>query len=241
MSTRQEKVVKVKRNRDKNLRKRQKGIAGSSVATIPIPAQSQKAIFFKDIVPNRIVSRLKYICNRILSNTGLNTCSIQFRSNGLYDVDPAVASSSVPGFAEWLTLYQRYRVLKCHTKCTFVNREAFPVIINLGFDTQPYTANTKVLAYYEGSNQKTQILGTNAASFGTTIEMSRGPEIVGDNMALNDFGYTGTVASNPSSLWYHSISADASYLGTVFTTLGVAVRWETEFETEFFERKSLFN
>jgi hypothetical protein len=201
--------------------------------------RNSRAVFLKDIVPEKVLVKLKYIVNRSLSNAGINTCSIQLRANGMYDLDPALASTATPGFVEWGAFFRRYRVMKVATKCTFCNREVFPVILNLGFEPTLYAANAKTIGFYAGSNQMTELSGANS-NVVVKMGMSKNAEqITGDPMVWTDIGYTGTTGTNPGSLFYVSISADASYLGAVFTALGVSVRWETEFEVEFFERSAL--
>jgi hypothetical protein len=195
----------------------------------------------KDIVPEKVVTKLKYIVNRSLTNVGINTASIQLRANGMYDIDPAIASTATPGFNEWGNFFRRNRVLKVHSKITFCNREVFPVICNLGMEPVSFGAGAKTIAYYAGSNQITDMLGANS-NVVVKLQMTKDAEqVVGDATVWTDINYTGTTGANPSSLFYVSASVDASYLGAVFTALGVGIRWETEFEVEFFERSSLTN
>jgi hypothetical protein len=200
----------------------------------------KKEVLFKDIVPPSVIVRLKYLVNRRLNNAGLNTASIQLRANGLYDVDPAIASTPVPGFVEWMTMFQRYRVLKVKSTCRFVALDgSIPPIVNLGMGNTFHAANAKTIGYFEGSDQKTQIANINNA--GIQLSMTRSsPEIIGDMEADAEEQYIGTNATNPVNLWFVSIAADVSYLGAAYVN-GLGIRWETEFYAEFYLRRNLFN
>jgi hypothetical protein len=196
-------------------------------------------VYFKDIVPPSLVTKLKYIVSRILNNAGFNTASIQLNANGVFDVDPSLASTAVPGFAEYATLYNKYRVKKVRSTCTFVNREAFPVIINLGFDRDFYSANSKTQASFESENQKTMILPANQSGSPITLRMVRtDAQMIGDLEAEGSANWANFVTGNPASLFFTSIAASVANLGAVFV-LGLVVRWEVEFDVEFYDAKHL--
>lgn len=211
---------------------------GASVANIN-NYKGNEMVMFKQIVPPRVMTRLKYLVNRTLVNAGFGTASIQLNANGLFDVDPTLGSPSVAGFTELSQLYSRNRVYAVRSRCTFVNRESYPVIANIGFESVFITANTKTLNQFENVNNKTIILPA-SGRLSSTLEIRKTAlDIVGDEQVYTDFGYCGTSVANPTSLFYASAAVDATYLATVFTANGVAVRWELEFDVEFYERKIL--
>lgn len=228
-----------KTNKSNNRRKKGNRNQNNGKA-LETQALSLKVVRIHNIVPPRVITTLKYIVNGTLNNVGGATASRQMNANGIYDVDPAVASTAVPGFAEWITFYQRYRVLKVRSSCKYSNSEAFAVVVNLGFEPVFYAANAKTQAYYEGSCQKNDLLPVQSRVVGRPLSMTkRTVDVVGDAMALNDLNYTGTSGTNPASLFYTSISA-TSVTGAFFTVgNGVAIRWEIFFDVEFFERRTL--
>jgi hypothetical protein len=200
--------------------------------------ENRKLVLFKNIVPDRVMTRLKYLVNRTLVNNGINTATIQLRANGMFDVDPSLASPSVLGFPELSALYGKNKVYAVNQKCTFCNRETNPVMVCLGFDTNPYS--NKLLANFENANSKVVMLPAGPSAVPKTLQIRRTAEqVIGDETVLTDAGYSGTSLANPSFLWYCSIAGDLSYLGSVFTLQGVAVSYEIEFDVEFYERKNL--
>jgi hypothetical protein len=51
-----------------------------------------------------------------------------FKLNSLYDPDGTGVGGQPSGFAPWMGLYTRYRVVKCVVDVTFQNRVAWPVL-----------------------------------------------------------------------------------------------------------------
>lgn len=233
--------TKRQKRKGKSKRKGKGNVSFSETTANKFANNHQKLVLFKDIIPPSVMVRLKYIVNRSLNNAGLNNASIQLRANGLYDVDPALASTPVPGFVEWMTMFTKYRVLKTTSKCTFIGRDAaLAPIVNLGMGNTFHAANAKTIGYFEGSDQKTIIVPGLSGTV-KTLSMSRNTtQIVGDEEAMAEEQYSGTNAANPVNLTFVSVAADVSYLGAAFVN-GVSIRWETEFWSEFYLRRNLFN
>ncbi len=222
-------IKKEKRNR----RKRNNNISPDRVERL-------RVVRVHDIMPPRILTTLKYLVGRQLVNNGGTTASIQLNANGIFDVDPAVASTSVAGFTEFMGFYRRFRVLKVRSVCTFINNESFPLVINLGFEPTFYAANGKTIGFYEGSHQKTKLVPRTQTAAGITLSMTKtGIEVVGDPIVQFELNYTGNSGANPNALWYTSVSVSSANLGLPLTLNGVSIRWETHFFVEFFERVNL--
>jgi hypothetical protein len=226
----------------KNTKKSKKGRQQKSQQTGTVDLQRmhgpKRLLFIKDIVPNRCVSRLKYLCNRTLTNVGFNTASIQLTANGAFDVDPSLGSPSMPGFATWMTFYQRYRVLRTRTRCTYGNRETFPVMANLGYDLQPYAANTKGVSWYSGKNQADTLLPAVTGGSIKTLSMDRTMvATVGDDSVLDDLNWAGTASTNPNQVTYVTASVSTESSGAVFAT-GVVIRFEHWMDIEFFQPRN---
>jgi len=226
------------RKNNKGKKKGKKGGGNAQDGSIKSLAKynDNKVIFFKDIVPPRILTRLKFVCNRKLNNAGFGTASIQFNANGIYDFDPAVASNQVSGFDELGTIWGRYRVFAVKAKCTFANMDVVtPSIINLGFDSEPYAANAKLLSNYDGPNQMCQLTTTSGQTTARLAMRRRAIDVTGDAQVNVSNNWSGTTTSNPVALWYVSIAADCTPTGQTYT-LGVAIRFEAEIEVEWYER-----
>lgn len=71
-------------------------------------------------VPDRLILRMKYIDNIVLSGTG--GASRMFRLNSIYDPDTAITTGHQPlGYDQWSTFYTKYRVFKADVVLKIVN------------------------------------------------------------------------------------------------------------------------
>jgi hypothetical protein len=62
--------------------------------------------------PPSIYVKLRYNIEKHVINSPLASASYSWYANGVYDVDPAVASTAVPGFVEWMSLYRTSKLYK---------------------------------------------------------------------------------------------------------------------------------
>jgi len=89
------------------------------------------------ILPSNIQTKCKFVQLNVINNAGAAKASNTFYVNGLYDVDPLLASTAIPGFSEMMDLYQNYRVIGGEVKARVTNNEAFPVGVACGFVPNP--------------------------------------------------------------------------------------------------------
>jgi len=85
-----------------------------------------KATFQKQlIIDDRQMIKLRYVDTSSMVLTiptgGSVSNTNQYALNGLYDVNAAYASTSVPGFSEWGTFYRHYRVKAAYIECTVLS------------------------------------------------------------------------------------------------------------------------
>ena len=187
-------------------------------------------------MPQKLITRLKY-----LSTSGLvsvtDTASRQFNANGLYDVDPALGSTSVSGLAELLGIYSVYRVLKTRISTDFINLDSRPTICNVGFENTFFPANTKNYPYFSEANQISRLIAYNLGGAPVRLVLTRDiADLKGDNSVKFDRDFAGTVGANPAALVYCSVAI--SDPGAFAMTNGAYIRNEIEFETEFYGLKN---
>jgi len=240
MSRQQSKVAKVRGPRQ-NLKKRQ-GTGVTTVATIPkagskIPRMSQ-------VVPDKVIVPLKYIFNGILNNAAGMIASKSFKGNSAFDIDPAVGSQAIPGFAEWAAFFQNYRVRKVGYRAEFMTRDAsIPYIGALAAvvpHITPFTANTFGVANYENARSKVVLL---SAQNGKPIIMKGSfplHEIVGDVACYTDDDYGSTTNTNPNNLVFLTVSYSTEPIATAIVA-GMAMRLEIFQDCEFYNRRVLIS
>jgi len=199
------------------------------------------------IIKPRAFVKLKYIDT---DTPSLNLSTLQsfnyngYNINGAYDVNQAVASTTMPGFTEWSAFYERYRVRAAKMSTQWVNNtgvvvyamtffrdDAVSPIINwTDFRNQegnPYTS-VRLLPNSTGMNMcKTKVYAKMATMTGSKIQY------------LADSVYAGTLSTNPSRLYfgYNMIGTFDGAAAPASTT--VVVRTTITMYVEFFDRVQL--
>jgi len=100
---------------------------------------------------DRMRTTLRFNAFGTINNAGVQHTSARWEPTFVYDVDPVLGSTSVPGFAELGTMYRRYRVNSFRYYASFSNLEAFPAL----FWTCPVNndpgANTAIFQAFQSS------------------------------------------------------------------------------------------
>jgi len=161
-------------------------------------------------MPQEYTTTLKYIVQDTVTNVGAAAASIRFRTEA-YDVDPALASTAMPGFAELAGIYARYRTLSIGYKFSAGNQEAFNVTVIHGFSCSSIASGALVIGYSGNPNFYTSILGPlTGQGRGVYSRSKTVVAIAGTRQALYDDTYTGSTSS-----------ATLTTAGTVYCNFGI--------------------
>jgi hypothetical protein len=217
----------------RNNRRKQNKNMETNLVSIP-----RNLTFKGNIMPQKFITRLKYLSTSTLNNAGFDTASRQFIINGLYDTDPAFVSTSIPGFVELMAIYSRYRVLRAKMSVDFINLDARPTVCCVGMEPSLFAANTKNYPYFSQENQVSRLIAYNLGGAPVRLEMTRNlAALKGDNSTLDDSDYTGGVGSNPVTPLYGTVAiSDPSAFAMVN---GAYIRNEITYEAEFFGLRNL--
>lgn len=211
-----------------------------SLGVVVLPNASKKLTLLKAINPAKVGVLFKYQTSGLLNNAGGFISSVGFNANGLYDVDPRVASTSVPGFTEWMGLYNRYRVLATKYKISLCSRDGITLPFlgciawhSVGIGVNGYTENL-----FSNSLNKRFLVPINPGLAGSVYtDRKMAHDVLGDVNCYTDQNTSGTNASNPLTGWYCTIAFSSISGGAMVN--GCFVDIEFEFETELFERRNL--
>jgi len=152
--------------------------------------------------------------------------------NGLFDVDPRVGSTAIPGFTELMALYQNYRVDNCQITADVVNNETFAVEVAHGASANvPFTTNNFSSAFFGNKRFKKLILSAaGGMDRGRCQDAFSMPEQMGTSAYWGDLAnFVGTSASNPGTALFWNIGLEAP---VVFVN-GVELFLEMEFIVEW--------
>jgi len=188
--------------------------------------------------PDKTVVHLRYPILKQLSSPASSQGAVRFITNGVYDVDPTLGSTSTPYFAEWMAMYSYYRVLNYKLEINVTSLEFVPVNVYIVHsNTDPGTTGINYLQYANASYNKITSLASASAQHSKRITTSLSPlKLVGDRAVRTEQNFWGSSSSNPVDLTYIGIGASIS-VGSLNS--GISIDGFIEFKVEFFDRKNL--
>jgi len=98
------------------------------------------------MMPESWDATLKYAVLNTVTNVAGFAASVRFGTNA-YDVDPALGSTAMAGFAEFAAFYKKFRTLKIRYKFSVSNSEAFPMTIIHGCSTTVVASGSLGIGY----------------------------------------------------------------------------------------------
>lgn len=193
----------------------------------------------RNIMPQEYDTRLKYIVQDNLTTVGAFQTSIKFRTDA-YDVDPTLASTAMPGFAELAAIYSRFRTLKIGYKFTVMNAEAFSQTVIHGFSGASIATGALNISYAGNPLFWTSgvgpATGQNRGIFKRKVSVV---EIAGTQQALVDDLYTGSTTSSTLA----TAGTNWCYIGNISpiaqTAAGMIVTVEIELTVRFYRPNTL--
>jgi len=182
---------------------------------------------------------LKYTVLETLTSIAATSASVKM-NNCAYDVDTALASTSMPYFSEIAAFTGRSRVLNYHIQGKIVNNEAFPVAV-LSMLTVSSIGATSVTETYAGNpHTSTAMLAAKGGKDECSIFRKASiMAIAGSKQAIYDDAYTSSNTSNSvlsSALTYAYISITSI---AALTAVGVSLLLEVSMKTLMYRRISL--
>jgi len=77
------------------------------------------------LVPREMHVTLCFAEQTSLNNAGLVTSNVRYNPVYAYDVDPALGTTTMPGYTTWSGVYRFYQLISSHIDIDFVNNESF--------------------------------------------------------------------------------------------------------------------
>lgn len=150
----------------------------------------------RTVMPVTLRTHCKYIVQDVVATVGAVQASIRFR-NDAYDVDPALASTAMPGFGELAQLYSRFRTYGMSYKFSAANQEAFSMTVIHGFSGSSIATGSLGITYAGNPMFNTSILGPlTGQNRGTFRQSKTVREIAGSDQPIYDDIYTGSTTSS---------------------------------------------
>jgi len=189
--------------------------------------------------PPRVQCTLRYSVTGTINNVGNTTCSARYRPTNAFDVDPLVASTAMPGFAEWALLYRRYRTHSSRIKVEFMNAEAFPMVVAIIPTTTDPGSNqsgSTTIALLAQPVCRSAPIGAITGNAIRSITHTMATSVIGgvsDDNTADD--YSSSVLAGPLLNWYWDVFTNS---GSNILANGILVHVSVDVNIEFFSLNS---
>jgi len=186
--------------------------------------------------PDSETIKLKYPIKGTLATVG-TVIAKRWTPNAAYDVDPALGSTSTPGFAEEAARFTYYRVEKFKLRVTFSNLDNLGVsLYSVVSNTDPGTAGTNYFNYAQSAFGRTFELapfysGRGTVTLNQTVNIA---QVIGMDISQAD-SFRSVTTSIPTDLVYWGFGIYSNAL-TNFAN-GVSYSGTIEMYTRFYSRQ----
>jgi hypothetical protein len=182
-------------------------------------------------MPERYRTTLNYDKILVLNNLGNAYANVRFIPAGVYDVDPVLGSTAVPGFTELMTLYRAYRTLKSSIFVSYANQDVFPTIaylLPMNYDPGQNSAIPGTLIAQRVT--KTYPLGPITGNSAHRITHSFTTAAISGTTSQNILDtYVGTATTNPTNLWYWVVGVYSAGAMSAGVLINVSIRMTVDF------------
>lgn len=224
-----------RRNRRKRGSKKESRVTEGSRFVSRVPG-----IVFADTT----IAKLLFYTSPIMTNNGFTYANDRWKLNSAYDFDPTIGSTAVAGFSEAAAIYSMYRVLSVKMTVDFSNQEAFPatcwICYVASFVGDPGANSSGALDWMMNPYSRRKLCSqAGGMDRGRFIESKSLASLSGSSSYLTDDSFASLCTTNPATILYAVIGADASGANTFTTGKGFALSITAELTVQFYGRKFL--
>lgn len=195
-------------------------------------------------VPDKMFVQLNYMdtTSRVLAAAGNPFGYIRYFSNGMFDANPLILTSPIPGFTELAALYEQYRVHSIKVSLRFCNQETFPSVVVIwptdqdqsGLISQSYLQEMcgNAFAKYKQVSSKG---GLDAGEINFYLSHKK---LIGTKVYNTANEYSAFVTANPARLTYVNVGC-YSMDNSNYTAANIPFEVRLTYYAEFYNRKQL--
>jgi len=184
-------------------------------------------------VPARIRAKLTFSKTVAITNTGFGYANIRFSPTNAYDVDPAFASTAMPFFTEYTTMYRRYRVDSSAISVKFANLDLIAHTAYVTADNQDPGANLATpQPLMSNRTSRHGVLGLGTGQGTCSIRNHASTSIfAGVANVGQDDAYSALSGNSPTNNWWWAVGVFST--GSIANGVHVDVRMDVT--VEFYE------
>lgn len=167
---------------------------------------------------------------------------VRYWANNPYDPNPLILTTTVPGFKQLTTLYNRYRCPATKLVVRATNMETFPVVVLIWpsfVDLTTSLSNQFLQEMISNPYCRWKMLSPKGGMDRCALtEYMSWKKFAGTSNVNTDRDYSAPVSTNPGVTFYWNIGA-YSVDGSTFTAANVVFEARMVMYTEFYERVTL--
>jgi len=185
--------------------------------------------------PRRLRCSLRYTVSGVVNNAGAIFANRRYIPTTVYDVDPLLGNTAVPGLAEYGGIYRLYRTRASQIKVSFSNLETFPVTTYIcPVNTDPGANTANYANYLSNRLSMSQTIGPLTGNGVCTMRKSATTAAfagVPDTQQLDTYCGSSNGGTIPTNNWYWIVGIFSSNT----MSAGVNINAVIDMEVEFFE------
>jgi hypothetical protein len=186
--------------------------------------------------PRRLRCSLRYSVSGIINNAGIIYANHRYVPTYVYDVDPTLGNTAVPGLAEYGGIWRLYRVRSASITVSFSNKEIFPVTCYIcPVNTDPGANTANYANYLSNRLSKQRAVGPLTGNGVCVLKDSQTTSAfagVPDLQQLDTYCGSTNGGTAPTNNWWYLVGIYTD--GTVMSA-GVDINAHLDMDVEFFE------
>lgn len=229
---------KQRKNNNKKMRK------DTTDGNVSIPSSTQRLQPFKQlslIISDKLQTRLSWSgVQNLIVPAGSATAAYRFRPTAAYDVDPALGSTAMPGYAELSALYASYRVVQSRLRVSLVSPTSgtatavcVPMNEDIGASPTALVIDSLVGTPY---NQYKVVPAAGGPPANFDILMST-EKMFGSKAVYFDDAFASLVSTIPANNWFWVVALILPAI--VGGAQGYTFMVRLDIDVEFFQRRFL--
>lgn len=192
------------------------------------------------IVPDRVITKIKYVDRFLITITSGAVQEYVFRGNGAYDPYHGTGGSACEGFTQWAQFFNSYRVYSSKINVRLFNTGTTPATQTFVYSLAPATTSSGFLDMQDAMAapySKWQLVAL-PSQLGNLTNYISTEKILGLNKKAVeiDITYSSLTNNYPTNEWFWLVNIEVADLDATTS----AIMWvEIDYYLEFYDRTEL--
>jgi hypothetical protein len=196
------------------------------------------------IMPDQLQTNLTYIdvTTSSIGTGGTVYGSVRYRPTAVYDVNPIIGGTTIPGFTELAAFYSFYRVIASSIQARLVNQDSTTavlcVLVPLNQDPTISPSAATIQSWQMNPYAQQHLISSKGGMDQCTLKHEIATQkMAGTRGIYFDDSYASQVTTTPANNWFWALGVLSE--GGVNFTNGVTFQVKMNITVQFYDRKEL--